>query len=346
MCAGWLVEFELGLIAALEDAGERAAEIEALGLDGTFSFEGPHGPFLPLVLAAQATERLQLSTAIAVAFARNPMTVAQDAQDLQRISSGRFTLGLGSQIRPHIERRFSMPWSRPTERMREFVLAVRAIWRSWSDGQPLRFEGEFYRHTLMTPFFNPGPNPHGDPRIVLAGVGPAMVEVAGEVADGLLVHPFHTRDFLAASTLPAFERGLRVAGRPRADVEVTAQTMVCLGHDTASVEAARARARAQLAFYGSTPAYRGMLDHHGLGELQPRLRALTREGRWGDLAAEVPEALLDLVCVSGLPDEVGRRLAERNGFADRTALVLYDEAGPDGLAALLSAAREATEGSG
>ena len=318
------MKIDLGLVTDLVDSATRAAEIEAMGFDGAFSFEGPHGPFFPLVLAAGATSTLELSTAIAVAFARNPMTIAQDAQDLQRISGGRFRLGLGSQIRPHIERRFSMPWSRPVARMEEFVRAIRAIWAAWSDGTPLDFRGEFYRHTLMTPFFVPGPNPHGDPTIALAAVGPRMVEVAGRVADELLVHPFHTREFLLDDTLPAVDRGLAASSRERSTFAITVQTMVAIGDDDAQVAAAREAARAQLAFYGSTPAYRGMLDHHGLGALQPRLRTLTREGRWGDLAAEVPDELVDLVCVSGTPAEVGRSLRRRNDFAERTALVVYD----------------------
>lgn len=333
------MKLDMGLVGEMTAAGARAAELERLGLDGAFGYEGPHGPFLPLVLAAEATQRLELVTAIAVAFARNPMTVAQDAQDLQRISHGRFTLGLGSQIRPHIERRFSMPWSKPVARMREFVQAIRAIWHTWSTGEALDFEGEFYRHTLMTPFFNPGPNPHGDPKIVLAGVGPAMVEAAGEVADGLLIHPFHTPGFLAADTLPAFDRGLASSGRDRGDVEITAQTFVMLGRDDAGVARARSAARAQLGFYGSTPAYRGMLDHHGFGDLQPRLREMTRSGRWAELADEVPDDLVDLVGVSGTPDQVGPRLAERNRFADRTALVLYDQTGGEAVGDLLTAVR-------
>jgi len=320
------VKVDLGLIVSdPREAAARARELEDLGVDGTFSFEGPRGPFLPLALAAAATERIELSTAIAVAFARNPMVVAQEAQDLQLLAEGRFSLGLGSQIRAHITRRFSMPWSHPAPRMREFVLAIRAIWHTWATGDPLDFTGEFYSHTLMTPFFNPGPNPFGDPRILLAGVGAGMVEVAGEVADGFIVHPFHSRDFLLADTLPALDRGLARSVRGRADVEVVCQTMVALGSDDAQVADARNAARAQLAFYGSTPAYRGVLDHHGLGELQPRLRDLTRAGRWGDLVREVPDELVDLLTVSGGADDVADQLLARNGdIGQRTALVLYD----------------------
>jgi probable F420-dependent oxidoreductase len=334
------VKIDVGLVTGLEDSGTRAAAIERLGFDGTFSFEGPHGPFLPLVLAAQHTTWLELSTAIAVAFGRSPMTTAQDAADLRRISRGRFTLGLGSQIKPHIERRYSMPWSRPAARMEEYVRAVRAIWRSWSGDEPLDFHGEFYRHDLMTPFFVPSDHPYGDPPIHLAAVGPRMVEVAGRVADGLIVHPFHSRAHLADDTLVALDRGLAAAGRDRRDMTVTVQTMVAIGDDDAQIAEARSAAKAQLGFYGSTPAYRGMLERHGLGDLQPRLRDLTRSGRWGDLAGQVPDDLVELVCVSGTPDEVGRGLRERNAFADRTALVVYDRTGrDDALADLVDAFR-------
>ena len=178
-------------------------------------FEGPHDPFFPLLLAAEHTERLELTTAVAIAFARNPMTLANTAYDLQLASQGRFNLGLGTQIKPHIEKRFSMPWSQPATRMRELVLAIRAIWASWHEGKPLDFRGEFYTHTLMTPFFNPGPNPYGLPRIFLGGVGPRMTEVAGEVADGFMIHPFSTAKFMRETTLPALERGARRARAAR-----------------------------------------------------------------------------------------------------------------------------------
>ena len=186
----------------------QAGEAEAAGYDGIWSAEVNHDPFLPLVLAAEHTERIQVGTGIAVAFARNPMTVAATANDLQTLSEGRFLLGLGSQIKPHIEKRFSMPWSHPAPRMREFILAVRAIWASWADGSRLAFRGEYYRHVLMTPMFDPGPNPWGNPPIFLAGVGSLMTQTAGEVADGVLVHAFTTERYLREVTLPAVERGL------------------------------------------------------------------------------------------------------------------------------------------
>src|SRR5580765_6484396 len=194
-----------------------AARIEAAGYDGVFSFEGQHDPFFPLLLASEHTERVQLTTAVAIAFARNPMTLAQTAYDLQLASHGRFRLGLGTQIKPHIEKRFSMPWSHPVERMRELVLAIRAIWACWHEGAKLDFRGEFYRHTLMTPFFNPGPNPYGPPPIYLGALGPLLTRATAEVADGLLIMPFGSKRFLHEATMPNVRKGLAAAGRDAAD---------------------------------------------------------------------------------------------------------------------------------
>jgi probable F420-dependent oxidoreductase len=328
------------LSQAIEATGEAARALEAEGFDGAFSFEGPHDPFLPLMLAAQATERIELGTAIAVAFARNPMLCAVQGNDLQLASRGRFVLGLGTQIEPHIVKRFSMPWSRPAARMREFVQAIRAIWSAWETGERLAFRGEFYTHTLMTPFFNPGPNPYGTPRIFLAAVGPKMVEVCGEVADGFFVHPLHTRDFLQASTFPSLERGLAAGGREPGACEIACQTIVCLGSNGAEVESARQKARGQVSFYGSTPAYRGVLDHHGYEELQPRLNRLSKEGKWREMIGEIDDELLNLIAVSGTPAEVAAELKVRNDFADRTALVIYNESEPEAVRELVGALRQ------
>src|SRR5688500_11757154 len=205
----------------LSGAGAAAKELEDQGYDGIWTAETAHDPFFPLLLAAQETERVELGTGIAVAFARNPMNLAQIGWDLQAASQGRFILGLGSQIKPHITKRFSMPWSSPAARMREMILAIRAIWASWNDGTKLDFQGDFYTHTLMTPFFNPGPNPHGNAKIALAGVGEKMTEAAGEVADGFLCHGFTTERYLREITLPALERGAARAGRPVDQIEVS-----------------------------------------------------------------------------------------------------------------------------
>lgn len=306
---------------SLAGAGDAARALETAGYAGAYTFEGPHDPFLPLVVAAQATERLELITAVAIAFARNPMTIATQANDLQLLAEGRFHLGLGSQIRPHIERRFSMPWSAPAARMRELVLAVRAIWATWNDRVPLRFEGEHYTHTLMTPFFDPGPNPFGPPPVWLGGVGPKMTEVAGEVADGFMIHPFCTQRSLLEVTLPALERGRGRPGAVRGPIAVSLPVMVATGGDDASMSEAIDVVKAQIAFYGSTPAYRVVLDAHGWGELQPRLRERTKAGDWAAMAALVDDDLLHAVAVVAAPDDVARAITERFGhLLDRVAI--------------------------
>lgn len=323
----------------LAGSAAQAEEFERQGFDGVLSFEGPHDPFVPLAAAAARTDRLELMTAVAIAFARNPMVCAYAANDLQLLSRGRFRLGLGSQIRPHIERRFGETWSKPLARMREFVLALRAIWGAWGEGRRLDFRGEFYAHTLMPPFLDPGPNPHGPPPVLLAGFGPRMTQIAGEVADGWIVHPLHSRSFVQDVALPALERGLAAAGRRRSDFEISCQTIVMMGSSDAEIAAARSKARAQIAFYGSTPAYRVFLEHHGWGDLQPELRQMTREGRWGEMIEKISDEIVDAVGVSGTPAEVGAALRSRNDFADRVGLVLYNEGEPSAVVDLLRALR-------
>jgi len=296
----------------------QATEAEAAGYDGIWSAETGHDPFLPLVLAAEHTRHLQIGTGIAVAFARNPMTLAMTANDLQTMAEGRFMLGLGSQIRPHIEKRFSMPWSHPAPRMRELILAVRAIWASWSDGSRLAFRGEYYRHTLMTPMFDPGPNPYGNPPIFLAAVGSLMTEVAGEVADGLLAHGFTTERYLREVTLPALERGLATSGRSRSEVEISYPGMVVTGVDEESFARSAAATRKQLAFYASTPAYRPVLELHGWGDLQTELNTLSKRGAWDEMAALVDDEMLHTFAVVGELDSIASRVRDRyEGLIDR-----------------------------
>jgi probable F420-dependent oxidoreductase len=309
-------------LGSLAEAGAEARRLEALGYDGAFTFDGPHDPFFPLVQAAAATERLELSTGVAIAFARSPMLLAQIGHDLQALSKGRFRLGLGSQVRAHIERRFSQPWSRPAARMRELVRALRAIWSCWNDGAPLDFRGEFYTHTLMPPLLRPAPCPFGPPPVWLAGVGPRMTEVAGEVADGFLVHPFHTAAFLETVTGPALARGLARAGRARSEYTVSAQVLIASGRDAGEIERARNAVRAQIGFYASTPAYRGVLESWGRGALPPAVHAGTRSGDWRALAALVDDELLEAVAVCAPPDALAERLVARYGtLADRVSLV-------------------------
>ena len=258
-----------------------AVTAETDGYDGIGVPETKHDVFGALTLAARATSRISLQSAIAVAFARNPMTVAVQANDLQLVSAGRFQLGLGSQVKAHIERRFSMPWSHPAARMEEFVSAVRAIWARWATGERLAFRGQFYSHTLMTDFFDPGPNPYGNPPLLLAAVGERMTEVAGRVADGMLCHSFTTEAYLRERTVPALRRV-----RTSLDgFTMTLPALVVLGATEADRRRAEAGVRGQIAFYGSTPAYRPVLDLHGWGDLHERLNRMSRQNAWRDMAA-------------------------------------------------------------
>ncbi len=324
----------------LPNVPELARELEGIGFDGLYTAEGPHEPFFPLVLASEHTTRPALFTNIAIALARNPMDLAQMADGLQRMSGGRFALGLGSQIRPHIENRFSMTWSAPATRMREMVEAIKAIQTAWNDGSKLAYRGEIYRHTLMTPFFSPGPNPHGPPPIWLAGLGPRMTRNAAEVADGLLVHPFHSERFVLEHVAPALEAGLAASGRERATLTVSATPIVCTGSTDEEHERARQSVRALLGFYGSTPAYRVTLDAHGWGDLQTELNRLTKDGRWSDLAGVLPDEVVETIAVCCEPDEVATRLQARyDGVVDRVGLSMPYDATTDTLGAIVAGFR-------
>ncbi len=311
-----------GYWPSLDQAGAAAGAAEADGYDAWWASETQIDPFLACAVAAERTEHLELGTAIAVAFARNPMTVAVAANDLQALSAGRFVLGLGSQVKPHITRRYSMPWSRPAARMREFVLAVRAIWASWAGGEPLDFRGEFYTHTLMTPFFDPGPNPHGNPRIMLAGVGPLMTEVAGEVADGLLCHAFSTERYLREVTVPALARGRAKVGRTFAGFELSGPALIVATDSEEEMAAGIQFVRTQIAFYGSTPAYRPVLDLHGWGELHGELNAMSRRGEWAKSAALIDDEVLHTFAIIGTPEQAVAEIHRRYGdLVTRIAIV-------------------------
>ncbi|MGH0036393.1 MAG: TIGR03617 family F420-dependent LLM class oxidoreductase [Myxococcota bacterium] len=310
--------------APLEDprrARDAFPRLEEIGYDGAFSFEAKHDPFLPLVLAAEHTRRLRLGTAVAIAFARNAMNLAHLGYGMQSISEGRFVLGLGSQVRPHIEKRFGMPWSRPAARMREMVGAIKAIFAAWEGLAPLDFRGEIYRHTLMIPAFDPGPNPFGPPPVFMGGFGPRMTEVAGEVADGFMAHPFTTRRSLLENTLPALERGLARTGRKREDLEVLCATMVVTADDEETFERVKDVTRKHLAFYGSTPAYRPTLDVHGWGDLHGELNRMSKQGRWDEMAGLIEDEILETLAVVGPRDEIADKLRRRlDGIADGVSL--------------------------
>jgi probable F420-dependent oxidoreductase len=311
------------------DIGPRARELEELGYDGLITAETGHDAFLPLALAAEHTERIELGTGIAVAFARTPMVLAYTANDLQHMSKGRFILGLGSQIKPHIEKRFSMPWSHPARRMREYILAMRAIWAAWNEQAPLRFEGEFYRHTLMTPFFAPPPNQYGAPKVFLAAVGERMSEVAGEVADGIIIHGFTTERYVKEVTLPAVERGLKAAGRDRASFEISGPLFIVTGTNEQELAEAEQGVKQQIAFYGSTPAYRGVLDLHGWGDLQTELNALSKQGEWVKMGELIDDDILHTFAVVAGPEGVGAELKKRYaGVVDRCSFYAPYRADP------------------
>lgn len=296
-----------------EGFAQQSERVEADGYDGAWAAEVGHDPLLILAGAAGATSRLELGTGIVVAFARSPMITATMANDVQLLSKGRLLLGLGSQIKPHIEKRYSMPWSQPAARMREYILAMRAIWSCWNEGTPLNFRGEFYRHTLMSPFFNPGPNPYGPPKVFLAAVGERMTEVAGEVADGLLVHPFTTEKYLREVTLPALERGLTRSGRTRDDYQISLSALIATGQSEQERSVAAKRVRSQIAFYGSTPAYRGVLELHGWGDLQTELNSLSRVGDWDTMGELIDDEVLDTLSIVAPIDEAPARFLDRFG---------------------------------
>jgi probable F420-dependent oxidoreductase len=334
-----------GLGNDLDTAAAAARRAEEAGYAAVWTAETGRDPFLPLVLGASATERIGLGTAIVVAFARSPMTLAHTAWDLNQFSRGRFMLGLGSQIKPHIEKRYSMPWSHPAPRMRELIRALRAIWDCWQNGTKLDFRGEFYTHTLMTPFFNPGPNPYGPPKVFLAAVGEAMTKVAAEEADGLLVHGFTTERYLREVTLPAVEAGLARSGRPRSEFQLSYPAFVVTGDSEEQMAAADAGTRRQIAFYASTPAYRAVLDRHGWGELQGELNSLSKAAEWVEMGRRIPDEVLDAFAVRGTPQEVPGELVRRFGdVIDRLSLYMPYEA--DGLASrVMAGLQEASRGS-
>ena len=309
-----------GVSVDLNTVGAQAAEMEDLGYAGVMTAETAHDPFFPLLVAAQNTQRVELMTSIAVAFARSPMTLANIGHDLNAYSKGRFTLGLGSQIKPHITKRFSMPWSSPAARMREYIMAMRAIWDSWHKQQPLEFTGEFYTHTLMTPFFTPTNVDYGAPKVFLAAVGPKMTEVAGEVADGIIVHAFTTEKYLRETTLPALERGFAKAGKRREDFQISYPMFVVTGNTEEDLAEAKQATRQQIAFYGSTPAYKPVLDSVGAGELQPELNVMSKQGRWQEMAELITPDLLQEFAVIGEPQTLPEQIIQRYGdVVDRTS---------------------------
>ena len=309
------LDASLGFETPLSRVPDVAREAERSGVAGLWSAETSHDPFLPLALAAEHTERLELGTAIAVAFARSPLVVAATAWDLARQSHGRFLLGLGTQVRAHVERRFGMPWSgRPVAQLREYVAMVRAAWVAWQTGTRPSFRGDHYRLTLMSPLFDPGPIDRPQIPVYLAGVGAGMTRLAGEVGDGLIVHPLHSRAYLDDVVLPAVIEGARAAGRDPSAVTIAASVIVATSNEEV------AEARRTIGFYASTPTYRGVLEHHGWGSVADALSEHARRRRWTDMAGEVTDDMLEAFAVVATPEELRSAIERRAaGLIDRVA---------------------------
>lgn len=309
-------------IGGLEDASRVARAAEDMGFAGIFTAEATQTPYLPLAVAATGTERIELGTAIAVAFPRSPMVHAMTAWDIHKASKGRFILGLGTQIRKHNERRFSVEYDRPGPRLKDMILAIRHIWDAFDGKHKLDYHGEFYTHDYIQPFFNPGPTGYGQPKIFVAAVGPWMCRMAGEVCDGIHIHPFHTIRYIDEVVKPNVREGLARAGRSEDDFEYATTAFTLVG-DAAQQSAMAGLARNQIAFYGSTPAYRGVFELHGLDHLQPQLQTLMREGKMGEMMEVVTDDVLDLFAVRGEFDAIADALRDKyDGVVDRLGFYL------------------------
>jgi probable F420-dependent oxidoreductase len=303
------------------DSTARAAE--DLGFAGLWTSETKHDAFLPLAIAANETREIELGTSVAIAFSRSPMETAQTAWDLQHLSDGRFVLGLGTQVKAHITRRFSMPWEKPAVRLREYILAVRAIWASFQNEGPLQFEGEFYKHTLMTPFFNPGPIEHPEIPVYIAGVNTRLAKLAGEICDGFHVHPFHSPEYVRQTVKPAIADGARQANRDPDQVELATSAFVITGENGEKTKERRESIRSQISFYASTPTYRTVLEAHGWEEVGEKLGIMAREKKWREMPALITDEMLAAFAVEAAPDEIGPALKDRyDGLIDRVSLYL------------------------
>lgn len=336
------MKLDSGIFLEATELPDAAQAIEAIGFDGVYTLEGPNDPFVSAAVAAMSTKDITIMTSIAVAFARNPMNLAYLGNDLQNLSKGRFILGLGTQVKSHVEHRFSMPWGKPVTRMRDMVLAIRAIWQSWQTGERLHYEGEYYHHTLMVPTFMPKPNPYGPPKIYLAGVGPKMTQMVGEVADGYFVHPFGSKKSLDELTMPALQAGFLLRDKQSGDsdtecFDIAAQIMTATGLDSQQMDEAIGSARNQIAFYGSTPAYLPVLEVHGWGDMHLQWKQMVRENRWADMAASVTDDMLHAFATVGSPQEVAKQIVDRSqGRLQRVSPVVY-KSDPKILAALAEA---------
>ena len=334
------LKVDAAVARGLANIAQAASKRERRGYDCCWTAEINHDPFLPLVLAAEHTTRIELGTSIAVAFARNPMTVANVGWDLQAYSDGRFILGLGSQVQAHIEKRFSMPWSQPVRRMREFVLALHEIWSCWRDGTKLRFEGDFYTHKIMTPMFTPEPQPHPFPKVFVAAVGEAMTEMCGEVADGLIAHAFTTKRYFEEVTTPALLRGMQRSGRERSEFQLSCPIFVVTGESEDELAAGALGTRKQIALYGSTPAYRKVLELHGWGDLHTELHRLSLQGEWDVMGSLIDDEILEAFAVVAPLDTVASKIRDRcDGVIDRVLVGFPSSVPEDTVIAVLDELR-------
>jgi len=327
------------LSADLDAVADEARQLHEMGFDGVYTQEANSDVTFPLLLAAQAAP-IDIYTNVAIAFPRSPMHLAYAAFDLQRVANGRFALGIGSQIRPHIEKRFSARFGNPVAHTAELVQALHAIFRCFHDGERLEFRGQYYTHTLMTPMFIPPRLAWDPPPIWVGALGPRMTQMAAELADGVLIHPFNSELFLRTVTLPRVEAGLAASGRDRASFTLGVDVMACVYGDEAERVVAENGCRSNLAFYASTPSYRVTLDAHGWGDLQPELNRMTKSGQWAEMPRLIDDALLDALCARGTPAEAGRALRQRYaGIADRVSLSVPYRIAPTTLAELVAAFR-------
>lgn len=317
----------LGVEGGVRGAGETARAAEELGFDGLWTSETRHDSFLPLALAASATQTMRLGNSVAIAFSRSPMVTAQLAWDLQALSGGRFILGLGTQVRAHVERRFSMPFDKPAARLADYIRAVRAIWGAFQGDGRLDYRGEFYQHTLLSPFFDPGPIEHPEIPVYIAGVNTRLARLAGELCDGFHVHPFHSPEYVRNTVKPAIEAGAGAGGRDPGSVELATSAFVISGTESEAA-AQREAVRQQVAFYASTPTYRTVLEAHGWEEVGDRLSGLAREKRWEEMPREITDDMISAFAVEAAPDELGAALRERyEGLIHRVSLYTAFEPG-------------------
>ncbi len=315
------MKLDTGLLAAsLHDVAAGAKAAEEMGFDALWTAETSHDPFLPLVLAAEHTSRIKLGTSIAVAFPRSPMVLAQIGWDLQEQSRGRFILGLGTQVKGHNQRRFGVKWEQPGPKLREMIQMIHAVWDCWQNGTQPNFQGKFYNFSLMTPFFNPGPLPYPRPPIYIAGVNEYMCRLAGELCDGFHAHPFHSIKYFDAVVMPNIRQGLAKAGRKRSDIAISTTAFVITGEDAEEIEAAKGPVRQQIAFYGSTPPYIGVLEAHGWGDTGRRLTDMSKRGEWAAMANEITDEMLEVYAVTGTYDEIADKVKKKyEGYLDRVA---------------------------